>query len=98
MEQKNSKPWRRLHAALLAWALWLLLGTAVASPLRLGEDTPVVQAWSSVSLRFEEGQPLSLERVLAEPQHFVPPPFGNARLGVRKQAVWLRIPVRPARW
>lgn len=103
MEHPNSMPWRRVKAALLAWALGLLIGPAAAGPLRLADDTPVVQAWPSISLRFEQGQPLTLEQVLAEPQHFVPPPSAHATLGVRRQAAWLRIPVErsaqaPSRW
>ena len=93
MAHLNGKAWSRTRAAFVAWALWLVLGPAAAGPLKLSDDTAVVPAWAAVTLRIDDSHALTLEQVLAQPQLFTPPPSTYATLGVRKEAVWLRIPV-----
>ena len=93
MAHLNGKAWSRTRAAFMAWALWLVLSPASAGPLKLSDDTPVVPAWAAVTLRIDDSHALTLEQVLAQPQLFTPPPSTYATLGVRKEAVWLRIPV-----
>jgi diguanylate cyclase len=93
MAPLNRSAWRHARTAFLAWAFWLLLSPVLAASLKLDDRTAVVPAWPAVSLRFDESQALSLEQVLAEPQAFAVPQSGYATLGVRKEAVWLRIPL-----
>jgi diguanylate cyclase (GGDEF)-like protein len=93
MAHLNGKVWGLTRAAFLAWALWLVLSPAAAGPLKLTDDTPVVPAWAAVTLRIDDSHALTLEQVLAQPQLFTPPPSTYATLGVRKEAVWLCIPV-----
>jgi diguanylate cyclase (GGDEF)-like protein len=88
--------WRRWRAACIGWFAWLLLGPALAAPLLLDADTPVVPAWPAVSLWAGEGPAPTLEQVLAQPERFVPPPSPHATLGLRKEAAWLRIPLQRA--
>ena len=96
MAHLNRSAWAGARAVFLAWAFWLALSPAGAAPLKLDDRVAVVPAWPAVSLRFDASQALSVEQVLAEPQAFAPPPSGYATLGVRKEAVWLRIPLERA--
>ena len=87
--------WRRARAWLMIGAgLWLAAGAAGAAPLLLiGNAAPVVQAWPAVTMRADESPALTVEQVLAEPERFVAPESTHATLGLRKEAMWLRIPV-----
>lgn len=82
-----------VRAWLAAFALWLATGAASAGPLRLDDATPVVPVWPAVTLRQDASLQLTLEQVLADPSGFAPPATAQSTLGLRKEAVWLRIPV-----
>ena len=93
MVHLNRSAWGGARAVFLAWAFWLVLSPALATPLKLDDRVAVVPAWPAVSLRFDASQALGVEQVLAEPQAFAPPPSDHATLGVRKEVLWLRIPL-----
>jgi diguanylate cyclase len=82
--------WAYLFFALL-WAP--LVG---AAPLLLDDATRRLEAWPAATLLPEAGQPMTLADVLQARDRFVPVPNSNATLGLRRQAVWLRVPVAVA--
>ncbi len=79
----------------LCCLLWLGLGSALAraEPLRLTAATPTVQAWPAVTLLADPTGALTIDDALAQRERFQPPPSAHATLGVRQEAMWLRIPV-----
>jgi diguanylate cyclase len=79
--------WACLFLALL-WAP--LLG---AAPLVLDDASRRIKAWPAVTMLPEANGPMSLAEVLAARDRFVPVPDRHASLGLRKEAVWLRVPV-----
>jgi diguanylate cyclase (GGDEF)-like protein len=88
----------RQALALLALALLLLpaAGRAAPAPLLLGEGTPVVELWPAVQMLPDPGKQLTLDDVLAAPERFAAPASTHATLGLRKDAVWLRVPLQAA--
>jgi diguanylate cyclase (GGDEF)-like protein len=83
-------PFSRWWLACLTWCL--LLASAHAAPLRL-DTQRVVQAWPAVTMLVDASRTLTLEQVLAQRERFAAPPSAHATLGVRDEAVWLRIPI-----
>lgn len=83
------------HLTALPWVLglWLaLLGVAQAAPLTIDGRQDVLPVWPAVSVSFEEaGTERRVDEVLR--QSFEPPPSAHATLGVRLEAVWLRVPL-----
>lgn len=83
------------HLTALSWVLGLLLallGVARAAPLPIDGRQDVLAVWPAVSVSFEEA---GTERRVGEAlrQSFEPPPSAHATLGVRPEAVWLRVPL-----
>ena len=85
-------PWLALLWALMVcpWA-W-----AGSSPLLLNDERGAVDAWPAVTLLSDPSLQLSVQDVLAQSDKFTPPPSVGATLGVRPDAVWLRIPFEVA--
>jgi len=85
-------PWLALLWALMVcpWA-W-----AGSSPLLLNDERGAIDAWPAVTLLSDPSLQLSVEDVLAQSDKFAPPPSVGATLGVRPDAVWLRIPFEVA--
>jgi diguanylate cyclase (GGDEF)-like protein len=76
---------------VLSMLLWP--SAAAAAPLVLEDATPVVHVWPALTLLAEpDGAPLTAEEALAAPQRFAKPPAAAGSLGLRQEAVWLRIP------
>ncbi len=75
----------------------LLLAAAPAraapSTLVLGGNANAIDAWPAVTMLADPLRTLSLEHVLARRAAFAPPQVPHANLGIRREAVWLRIPV-----
>ncbi len=89
------------HLLVAVCVLWVgPLPPAQAKPLQLSNDTPVVQAWPAVTLLSDAQGTLTLEDVMARRDRFAPPSTLHATLGVRRDVVWLRIPVQlePQAW
>ncbi len=89
-------PLLRLRHTLWLALLWALLacpGAWANSPLlQLNDDKRAVDAWPAVTMLSDPSLQLSMREVLALPEKFTPPPSVGATLGVRPDAVWLRIP------
>ena len=90
----------RLAALLLGGLLVLLLpGLAQAqarvadAPLLLDDSRERIEAWPAVGVLFDAGGKLTLDGVLRARADFVHPRSAYATLGVRDEAVWVRIPV-----
>jgi diguanylate cyclase (GGDEF)-like protein len=89
-----------LPALWRAMLLAVLLAMGLPQPARaqpaalvLNESTPVVDAWPAVMLLADPGRAMTLDDVLAASDRFAPPKSSYATLGLRKDAVWLRIPL-----
>jgi diguanylate cyclase (GGDEF)-like protein len=57
------------------------------------DDQPLVEVWSSVTILEDAQKTLTIEQVLAAAPSFTKPTTAYGTLGMRKDAVWLRIPV-----
>ena len=74
---------------LLVLTLALALSSARAMPLQ----NDVEQAWPAISLLSDPAKTLTPEQALARLDQFTPPTGPVGTLGLRKDAVWLRIPL-----
>jgi diguanylate cyclase (GGDEF)-like protein len=94
---------------LLRWMalLWLLAmpaaSTAAPAPVVLDARLASVDAWPGVTVLADPDRSLSLAQVRARLDEFAAPGVPHANLGVRREAVWLRVPLQvaadaPARW
>ncbi len=90
----------RLDSALvrIGMVAALVLGSAAPAlaqgALDLTSSEPSVDAWSAVTLLVDAGSDASIDDVLARSPEFTAPPRWHANLGVRRDAVWLRVPLR----
>jgi len=66
---------------------------AIAEVIVLDDRIPSLQAWPAVTLLSDPAKNLTAEQALARLAEFTPPKSAYATLGLRKDAVWLRIPV-----
>ena len=62
-------------------------------PLVLPPDGRSADAWSVASMLVDDTRQLSIQDVLGRRPDFAPPPKTGGSLGVRKEAVWLRVPL-----
>jgi diguanylate cyclase (GGDEF)-like protein len=84
--------WARAARVLLA-ALWLGSGALAQAALLLDDSAPRVEAWPAVTVLSDPGKQLGLDEVRAAGARFAPPQSAYATLGLRKDAVWLRLPL-----
>lgn len=94
-------PRRALRALLLLWALLAaLLGAAhpalAATPLPLDDPAGRVEAWPAVRILPETEGPLTVADAMAQRDRFTVPEGAKATLGLRKEAVWLHLPLSVA--
>ncbi|MEO5696868.1 MAG: diguanylate cyclase [Burkholderiaceae bacterium] len=90
-------PLRRLARLLSS----ILLAGAAASAVH-ARDTPLVldaaagsiDAWPAVTVLADPDRELTVDQARARRAEFAPPTGPHANLGVRRDAVWLRVPVR----
>ena len=90
---------RWLAGCLLLALLALLSGgtaRAAAEPLLLQDGTPIHDVWPVVAVLADPSRTLSVQDALAQASRFEPHAGTRGTLGVRKDAVWLRIPVMAA--
>ncbi len=81
------------------WLLVLLLGCAAAvqaapAVLLIDGSSPRVEAWPAVTILPDESRELDIAAVLAKADRFEAPQSAYATLGLRKEPVWLRIPIQ----
>ena len=101
MAHSTLRIFRRALALCGLWAALCLPGlafaanavTAVPAALHLADRAPVVQAWPAVRVLADASGALGLADVMASPGRFSQPTTAANTLGLRKEAVWLRIPV-----
>ena len=93
-------PWLRLHHNLWLALLWVLLACpgawANSTIVQLHDEKRAIDAWPSVKLLSDPSRQLSVRDVLPLTDKFTPPSSVGATLGVRPDAVWLRIPFEVA--
>ena len=83
-----------VHRALLIIACLLLSPWAGAQPaLALDEGTRVVDAWPALRVLSDPSLALSLNDVRARRDEFAQPQVPEANFGVRREALWLSLPV-----
>lgn len=89
--------WAGWCAIAARLALWLGLGWgpggAAAAPLMVDGRQEVLPVWPAVQLALDAGGARSVDEMWRSAQAFGPPPSPHATLGVRPEAVWLRIPL-----
>lgn len=91
----NSTPWRRAIWWLLLFFVFPWVYAAPAA-LSLQDDMPIVDVWPAISIWADPTHELTVQDVLAQPGRFVAPPGISGTLGVRPEAMWLRVPVSVA--
>ncbi|MBX3604038.1 MAG: GGDEF domain-containing protein [Piscinibacter sp.] len=88
---------RRLLALLLVALGWALAGTAGAvEPIRLDDQQRRVEAWSAVEILPDPQRELDWAGALRASARFEVPKSAHATLGLRKEPVWVRVPVQSA--
>ncbi len=88
-----------LERLLLVLLLGLWIGPALAQgpgpePLLLNDDRREVELWPALSLLSDPDKTMSLADARAALERFVPPTTARNTLGHRRDAVWLRVPLR----
>jgi len=88
----------RTHWLLWCTCCWLAClaapwARAADAPLVLQPDGRSADAWSVASMLADDTRLLSIQDVLNRRADFAPPPKTGGSLGVRKEAVWLRVPL-----
>ncbi|MCU6432719.1 sensor domain-containing diguanylate cyclase [Undibacterium sp. Jales W-56] len=66
---------------------------ATQAALQLRDANPAVDAWSAVSIMPDPAGKLSVDEVIADQSQFVRPKTAADTLGLRRDVVWLRIPL-----
>ena len=79
-----------LHVAL---CLPIAFTTHAAEPIKLDDRTSRIDVWPNVTLLFDEQKTMKVDEVIAALPRFRAPESSYSTLGLRKDAVWLRIPV-----
>jgi len=94
----SSRP-QRIAMRLWRFLLCALLLAVAALPARaermlvLSDATPDIDAWPAVTLYADADGTLSVENLLERRAQFEPPNSPHANLGVRRDVVWLRVPL-----
>jgi hypothetical protein len=85
--------WHRLGHWVVG-AFVLLCGiSAWSAPLNLRDGYRSVDAWTAVSVLSDPEKSLSIRDVLASEARFTPPAGAHGTLGIRPEAMWLRLPL-----
>jgi diguanylate cyclase (GGDEF)-like protein len=82
-----------LQLGLIAWALLTPAGAAAADRVVLDSTSGTMAAWPAVTLFSDPSHRLGVYDVKSRLDEFKPPTGPVANLGIRHDAVWLRIPV-----
>ena len=89
---------RHIAASMARWTLLVwLVGAAgfaqTAQAIALDDAQPVVQVWPVVTILDDPQKTLTIEQILQTKPAFKVPDTAYGTLGMRKDAVWLHIPV-----
>ena len=87
-----------LMRCMLVFCAIFGLSTSVAAlsapaPILLDESNPLVQAWPTVTLLSDPQKKLGIKEVMEARDRFTTPETAYGTLGLRKDAVWLLIPI-----
>jgi diguanylate cyclase (GGDEF)-like protein len=83
-----------LFCCMLALSVLLPLQAAAEAPrLLLNDQNPSVDAWPAVSVLSDADKKFDIGHVLAAKAQFAAPTSAYATLGMRKDAVWVRVPL-----
>lgn len=100
MSARSHQP--RWHTPLRHWVLaclCLLLACAAqasapaADRIQLRDEVPTQTVWSAVRILPDPERALTVQDVLARAQDFAVPLRDTGTLGVRRDAVWVRVPL-----
>lgn len=83
-----------LRLIALFTALLLPVGVQAAPPLLIDGSSMRVEVWPSVTILPDESGEMDISGAIAAADRFEPPRSAYATLGLRKEPVWLRIPLR----
>ena len=83
--------WRAVGLVLMLYVSLALPARAAA--LVLADAAGEIDAWPAVTLMAEPAAALTIDEVLLLGPQFKPPTGPHANLGVRRDAVWLRVPL-----
>lgn len=83
-----------LRLVALFAALLLAAGVQAAPPLLIDGSSQRVEAWPSVAILPDESGEMDIAAAMAAAERFEAPRSAYATLGLRKEPVWLRIPIR----
>src|SRR5436190_890619 len=83
---------RLLALAALACATWASPGAAAQATLASQSDR--IDLWPYVRTLADPARTLTVDAALAAPERFTTPGGAYATLGMEKEVVWLRIPVK----
>jgi diguanylate cyclase (GGDEF)-like protein len=87
----------RLFLRLLALVLafwWPSLCAAAQAPLVLADDLQRIDAWPAVTVLPDPGHRMTLFEARAAVARYAPPGQAYATLGLRQEAMWVRVPLR----
>ncbi len=93
---RPSAAWQLIRQAVLLVTALVLMGTTTvsqATPLALEDSSPIVEAWPAVRVLFDPTQEMGIAEVQEASDRFAPPTTAHGTLGMRKEAVWLHIPI-----
>ncbi len=72
----------------------VMTGAAQANELPLDEKTSKVAAWPFVRILADPSKTMTADDAIAALPTFAAPPSENETLGVRREAMWLHVPIR----
>ena len=85
--------WLGLVVSIAAGLLIASSAFAAQPVLLLDDERSTLQAWPSVWLLVDAGKKLTIQNILSERPEFIAPSTAYGTLGLRKEAIWLHIPV-----
>lgn len=65
----------------------------IRAPVVLNDSVPLTAVWRAVTVRADPQKTLSIQAVMGAEDQFKKPDTADGTLGLRKDAVWLRIPI-----
>ena len=95
--RRSKTPMTTMASPFFRLLLLIVLACPVlsqAQALRLSDDRPDVDAWPAVTMLADPGGTLPAEAVLQRLADFTAPTGPHANLGVRRDVVWLRLPLQ----
>ncbi len=79
---------------MVCFCLWPALCAAQSPVLALTDGVGSLEVWPAITMLSDPGGRATVDEVLARPQAFQAPDSPYANLGVRRDVVWLKVPVK----